>query len=219
MASHPAARFTGRAPQACGPGAQTSGPGPGARLALAFLLALPGLVVLPGPSGQARAGAIYSYTDDQGVFTLTNRRLNPRVRHQVFLVFRDYPVERRPELAGLIRQYSRQYGLDESLVSAVVQVESGFNPLAVSPAGAQGAMQIMPATQRDLGVTRPFDPAQSIEAGVRYLKEQMDAFGTTELALAAYNAGPESVRRHRGVPPFAETRAYVRKVLSLSQSR
>ena len=115
--------------------------------------------------------------------------------------------------------HARRFGVPQKLVRAVIQAESGGNPVAVSPKGAQGIMQLMPATARRFDVSDPLDPDQNIEGGVRYLSYLLDLYGgNTPLALAAYNAGEEAVRRHRGIPPFEETRGYVRKVLSIAGS-
>jgi soluble lytic murein transglycosylase-like protein len=104
-------------------------------------------------------------------------------------------------------------GLDPALLAGLIKQESGFNPHAGSGAGAQGLTQLMPGTARGLGVTNPFDPAQSIMGGAKYLKAQLDAFGgDVTKALAAYNAGPGAVKRFGGVPPYAETQNYVRAV-------
>lgn len=106
-------------------------------------------------------------------------------------------------------------GLPAELIKAVAVAESRMNPGAVSPAGAQGLMQVMPATARELGLTDPFDAEQSITAGAAYLARQVGTFGSYSLALAAYNAGPGAVRRHGGIPPYAETNTYVARVLGL----
>jgi soluble lytic murein transglycosylase-like protein len=108
---------------------------------------------------------------------------------------------------------AQRNGLDPALLAGLIKQESGFNPNAGSPAGAQGLTQLMPGTAASLGVGNPLDPAQSIEGGARYLKQQLDAFGgDTARALAAYNAGPGAVQRFGGVPPYAETQNYVRAV-------
>jgi len=119
-----------------------------------------------------------------------------------------------PELTRLAEEASRRYGLDPSLVLAVVAVESGFRPEAVSPKGAQGLMQLMPRTAAALGVSDPLDPEQNLDAGVRHLEALLKQYnGDLRRALAAYNAGQGAVAKYSGVPPYRETREYVKRVL------
>lgn len=121
----------------------------------------------------------------------------------------------RAEIDNLITKYADKNGLDEDFVKAVINQESGFNPNATSHCGAMGLMQLMPATAQGLGVTNAYDAEQNIEGGTKYLKGLMDRFGNDkQLALAAYNAGPNAVKKYGGIPPYAETQNYVKKVLS-----
>jgi peptidoglycan DL-endopeptidase CwlO len=113
--------------------------------------------------------------------------------------------------ASLFNQAAARHGVSAKLLAAVAKVESGYNPRAVSPAGAQGLMQIMPATAAGLGVNA-LDPAQAVDGAARILAGNLREFGSLPLALAAYNAGGGAVRRYDGIPPFAETQAYVPKV-------
>ncbi|MGY1783705.1 NlpC/P60 family protein [Geodermatophilus sp. SYSU D00698] len=119
--------------------------------------------------------------------------------------------------ADLFTAAGARHGVDPALLAAVAKVESGFDSSAVSPAGATGLMQFMPATAQGLGVDAG-DPASSIDGAARYLRQLTDRFGSTDLALAAYNAGPGTVARHGGIPPYAETRSYVRKVTSAAEA-
>ncbi len=119
-----------------------------------------------------------------------------------------------PYLESLIQKYAGRYGVDPSLVRAVIRHESDFNPYAVSPKGAQGLMQLMPGTASSMGVSDPFDPEQNIAGGVGFLRHCLDCFGqNVPLAVAAYNAGPGRVARSQGVPAIPETQAFVRNVI------
>jgi soluble lytic murein transglycosylase-like protein len=120
------------------------------------------------------------------------------------------------EIAAAIRQASKRYAVPASIVEAVAWQESRFNQRAVSPRGARGVMQLMPGTARGLGVDDPFDPAQAIDGGARLLRSLLDRFGRTDLALAAYNAGPGAVSRYGGIPPYPETQRYVRNVMAMA---
>jgi len=115
----------------------------------------------------------------------------------------------------IIREASQKYGVDEQVISAVIQQESSFNPQAVSSSGAVGLMQLMPATAQSLGVNDPYNPEENIMAGVKYLKQKMDEFGgNLSLGLAAYNAGSGAVRKYGGIPPYKETQDYVKKIVN-----
>jgi len=118
---------------------------------------------------------------------------------------------------GLFEQAGQRYGVAPGLLAAVAQAESGFNPGAVSGAGARGLMQLMPGTARGLGVD-PTNPAQAVDGAARLLSQNLRTFGSASLALAAYNAGPGAVSQYHGVPPYAETRSYVTKVLAAAGS-
>lgn len=115
--------------------------------------------------------------------------------------------------SSLFQQAGAKWGISPEVLEAVARQESGGNPNAVSRSGALGLMQFMPATARSFGID-PLDPKQAVDAAAQYLSQQVDAFGSIELALAAYNAGPGAVRKHGGIPPYPETQAYVRKIMA-----
>lgn len=170
----------------------------------------------------AGAASLYGFEDENGVAHFGDAASDRRFR----LIYRDSkpapalrptaarPIAKPPHLEPLIGQAARHTRLDPELIEAVVRVESGFDSAARSPKGAQGLMQLMPATARRYGVDDPFDPAQNLLGGARYLRDLIDRFTTLPLALAAYNAGEGAVERHGNtIPPYAETAAYVPRVL------
>lgn len=165
---------------------------------------------------------VYTYVDEDGVTVYTDRKPDER-RYKVrnlgcYSTCRtgvdwDRTPLKNGEFADEIAAASDVFGVDSALVRAVMHVESWFEPDAVSKSGAQGLMQLMPATQTRFGVRDPFDPLDNITAGVAYLSWLLDEFGgDMSRAIAAYNAGENAVRRHGGVPPFPETREYLRRV-------
>jgi soluble lytic murein transglycosylase-like protein len=115
-------------------------------------------------------------------------------------------------ISEIVEKAAHDNNVDPLLVHSIIQVESNYNPYALSPKGAQGLMQLMPPTARDLGVSNSFDPRQNIEAGVRYLKYLQDLYKDDQLALAAYNAGPGAVEKYKWIPPYPETQDYVKRV-------
>lgn len=127
---------------------------------------------------------------------------------------RDYAQTTKPQLLSMVSQISKRHGVDEKLVKAVIQQESGFNPKATSHCGARGLMQLMPSTAKTLGVKDSYNPVQNVDGGVRHLKWLLSKYnGNVILALAAYNAGSGAVDKYDGVPPYAETQNYVKSIL------
>jgi soluble lytic murein transglycosylase-like protein len=139
-------------------------------------------------------------------------RVDPRTGKLVRSTVVIRPSTPSASIAELVQKTSRAHDVDPLLVDSLIQVESNYNPNAVSPKGAQGLMQLMPPTAQMLGVSDSFDPAENIEAGVKYLKYLQDLYKDDRLALAAYNAGPAAVDRYKQVPPYPETQKYVEKV-------
>ena len=157
---------------------------------------------------------IYSWRDSSGVLTVSDRPRDSGPRAVIVPVGPSLSTRSNPAFEPLIRQHATQHGLQPDLVRAVIQVESAFNPRAVSPKGAMGLMQLMPATAAMFGVIDPFNPAENIRAGVSYLRQLLERYDHNEqLALAAYNAGPTAVERYGNkIPPYRETQRYVHRV-------
>lgn len=177
-------------------------------------------------SGQASA-QIYSWHDDSGRLVLSNKRpagsdgvtaYKVPKADDVVTTRRVAPAVVRDDYDDIIVEHARRNSVRPSLVRAVIQVESGFNPVARSPKGAMGLMQLMPATAREFGVRNAFNPEENVGAGVRYLRQLLDRYdGDEKLALAAYNAGPGAVDKYgETVPPYQETRQYVKKIDQLA---
>ncbi len=167
------------------------------------LVALTGTLSLP----VSAAADIYRYVDEQGVLHFTNTPTSSRY------TFYRKETSRPSTISELIHRYASRYRIEEALVRAVCKVESDFDPHAVSARGAQGLMQLVPETARELQVHNPLDPEENIRGGSCYLRQMLDQFdGNLELALAAYNAGPNAVRSHGGIPPYPETINYVDRV-------
>ena len=161
---------------------------------------------------------IYRYVDKEGVVHFTNVKTDSRYRLFIRGARRE-PVRFMQDYEGIIGQASSQFGVDSSLIKAVIKAESDFDHRAVSPKGAQGLMQLMPGTAVDMEVNNPFNPEENIFGGTRYLRMMLERFkGDERLALAAYNAGPERVETGWSVPAIAETREFVRRVMRYCRS-
>ncbi|TPW12511.1 MAG: lytic transglycosylase domain protein [Halothiobacillaceae bacterium] len=197
------------------------------RLSIRFILLLTVAGALPAQAD------IYSYRDENGEINFTN--LRPQAgRYKVHIAYREpksitrasYPrgggmnraIDPPPELNALVRQTASDYAVDRALVQAVIHAESSFNTRALSPKGASGLMQLMPATAERYGVNDIFDPEQNISGGIRYLRDLLKMFNhNIRYAVAAYNAGENSVLRYGGIPPYPETIDYVDRVLKLHE--
>ncbi len=185
-----------------------------------------------GLATPAEAEGLYRFVDESGGVHFTDAPADPRFRKVSLptnrVRFNTYaspsrrswtsaartPVVRGAHYDDLIAEVARKHAVPAALVKAVIAAESHFDPRAVSTKGAQGLMQLMPATGEMLGVEDPFEPRDNVGGGVRYLRELLDRFGDPVWAVAAYNAGPEAVNRHGGIPPYAETQEYVRRVMA-----
>lgn len=166
----------------------------------------------PNSAGGSRrmAGVLPS-----GVFPNQYEPLNPMMDGAILRgVIGSEPSDGPQDIQSLINQAASTHNLDPKLLTALVKQESSFNPNARSPVGAMGLTQLMPATARSLGVNNPFDPQENLNGGAKYLSQMLTKFGDTRLALAAYNAGPGAVSRYGGIPPYNETRNYVKRIMS-----
>ena len=193
------------------------------------LMVVIGLVAVMMSVSSAAAGDIYRFEDEEGVVHFTDTPTD----HRFKIFMRDIKKDKKLRTSFNLAQYGRNseefepiisqcatdYGVDRSLVKAVIHAESSYNPQAVSRKGARGLMQLMPGTAQDLKVVNSFDPQDNIRGGVRYLRFLLDTFrGDVTLALAAYNAGLSKVARYGGIPPYEETRNYVSRVLALQKN-
>src|SRR4249920_3640951 len=186
------------------------------------------LVIAAVVSAAPASAQIYTWRDANGHLVLSNVRTEsgaPAVtktyavpRAETVRATRYVAVDRGWQYETLISEHARLNGVRSDLVRAVMQVESAFNPNAISPKGAMGLMQLMPATMRQYGVRNAFNPAENVRAGVAYLRDLLDRYSNNEeLALAAYNAGPGAVYKHgQAVPPYRETQDYVQKIGKIS---
>jgi soluble lytic murein transglycosylase-like protein len=171
---------------------------------------------------------IYRYEDDDGIIHFTDAPTDRRFKVFMRDLKKDKQLRTKLQLSKfvnpaeydqIISSCASKYGVNPSLIKAVIHAESGYNPNAVSRKGASGLMQLMPGTARSLKVSNSFDPKDNVEGGVKYLRFLLDTFrGDVSLAVAAYNAGLNNVAKYGGIPPYNETRTYVNRVLSYMQS-
>ena len=172
-------------------------------------------LTLAAPAGAN--GPVVTFVDETGTLNFTNRPHEPRYRRMTEIRGERARAPRPPPgwaHDGIVTLAARQNDVPVALVKAVIAAESAFDPAAISHKGAQGLMQLMPITAAELGVADPLRPDENVRGGVRYLRHLIDRYGDLSLALAAYNAGPTAVDRYGGVPPYRETEAYVKRVLT-----
>jgi hypothetical protein len=199
------------------------------------MIILKTLVILFLICGVAEAG-IYKYVGEDGVVLYTDVPQGKKAVKAIKIkeknnkavsskgkpvnVAYNAPTAHNESYHPIINQKAKENEVDPSLVTAVIKAESNGNPNAVSRKGAMGLMQLMPGTANDLQVKNPFDPEENIDGGTRYLRYLIERFnGNLTLAIAAYNAGPKTVEKHGSVPPIAETKQYVRKVLAMYKGK
>jgi soluble lytic murein transglycosylase-like protein len=173
------------------------------------------LVILSLLAGAPVSADIYMYRDADGVMHFTNTPSSPEYR--IYIRSRKprfYTPANINKYDRIIKEAARRHGVDFSLLKAIIQAESSFNPQAVSKKGARGLMQIMPQNYPALNIKDPFDPRQNIMGGTRYFRKLFDRYnGKLALTLSAYNAGPTVVDRYQRIPPIPETERYVEKVM------
>ncbi|HSL92008.1 MAG TPA: transglycosylase SLT domain-containing protein [Candidatus Limnocylindrales bacterium] len=161
---------------------------------------------------------IYRFVDAEGVVHFTNAKYDQRYKLYLREGAREIPAAKGSAATRWMMEYadrySRAHNLSPALVKAIIRAESNGNRFAISRKGAKGMMQLMPFTSKRLKVNDPFDPVENIEGGVKYIKELLDVFqGNVAHAVAAYNAGPAAVQKYGGIPPYQETRVYVKRVM------
>ena len=165
---------------------------------------------------------IFRFVDDEGVVHFSNAQYDQRYELYLREAAKELPAARESAATAWVMEYADRYSrannLSPALVKAIIRAESNGNRFAISRKGAQGMMQLMPFTSKRMKVSDPFDPVENIEGGVKYIKELLGTFGgNVTYAVAAYNAGPAAVRKYGGIPPYQETRTYVKRVMDYYQ--